>query len=143
MIYKRYKEFKYANELPQILKNAKIIDIEPELLMAIRLAENGKDSLVYGIILNGKRYDNDKGYTLKDKFYIYKNEKEKQLCWAANTIRKNIERFKTNSKNHKDFISYLASRYAPIGVKNDPTGLNNHWEKNVRFFYKKFKNFNP
>ncbi len=138
-----YKEFKYPDELPQILKHAKTIDIEPELLIAIRLAENGKDSLAYGIISNGKRYDNDKGYTLEGKFYPYTDEKEKQLYWAASTVKKNIERFEANPRGYKDFISYLANRYAPIGVKNDPTGLNNHWEKNVRFFYKKFKYPNP
>lgn len=142
-IYEKYKKFKYPNELPRILKHAKIVDIEPELLMAIRLAENGKDSLAYGVLSNGKRYDNDKGYRLEDKFYPYIDEKEKQLSWAASIVKKNLERFEANPRGYKDFISYLASRYAPIGVKNDPIGLNNHWEKNVRFFYKKFKNSNP
>ena len=31
-----------------------------------------------------------------------------------------------------DFIEFLGSRYCPIGAKNDPTGLNKNWVKNVR-----------
>ncbi len=34
-----------------------------------------------------------------------------------------------------NFIEFLGSRYCPIGAKNDPTGLNKYWVKNVRFFY--------
>ena len=145
-IYERYRDFKYSAELPQILKHAKIVDIEPELLMAIRLAENGRDSLAYGILPQGKlkeKYENERGYYYEEKFYPYTDTKEKQLKWATQTVRYYYEIFEKNPKDHKDFISYLASRYAPIGVKNDPNGLNHNWQNNVRFFYKKFKNFNP
>lgn len=31
-----------------------------------------------------------------------------------------------------DFIDYLAKRYAPEGVANDPRGLNKNWPRNVR-----------
>lgn len=33
------------------------------------------------------------------------------------------------------FLAFLANRYAPIGAKNDPTGLNRNWLKNVSHFY--------
>lgn len=36
-----------------------------------------------------------------------------------------------------DFLVYLASKWAPVGASNDPSGLNNHWLKNVRFFLNK------
>ena len=144
-IQKKYSKFEYQNEISQILKHAKMVGIEPELLMAIRLAENGKNSLAYGIMPSGKaakKYKEDKGYFLEEKFYPYEDEKEKQLCWASWTVKKNFERFKKNAENHEDFLSYLASKYAPMGVANDPNELNSNWEKNVRHFYGEFKNFN-
>jgi hypothetical protein len=36
-----------------------------------------------------------------------------------------------------DFIEFLGSRYCPIGAKNDPTGLNKNWVKNVTYYYNK------
>jgi len=35
-----------------------------------------------------------------------------------------------------DFIAFLGSRFAPIGVANDPNNLNANWIKNVRYFFK-------
>jgi hypothetical protein len=35
-----------------------------------------------------------------------------------------------------DFIEFLGSRYCPIGAKNDPTGLNKNWVRNVKYFLK-------
>ncbi len=137
-----FSRFVYQDELPQILKHAKLYGVEPELLMAIRLAERGKDSIAYGILPQGKsleRYKEDKGYELKGEFYPYENIKEKQLSWAAGTIKSYQDSFKKNKKGYKDFISYAASRYAPIGAENDPTGLNKNWEKNVRKYYNQFK----
>ena len=34
----------------------------------------------------------------------------------------------------QDFISFLGSRYAPIGVSNDPKNLNKNWIGNVKYF---------
>lgn len=139
----RKEMFRYLYEIPQILKHAKRIGVEPELLMAIRSAENGRDELAYGIMPRGKAkelYERDRGYTLNDKFYEYTDEKEKQLCWACWTVKKNFERFNINSEGYDNFISYLASKYAPLDAENDPEELNRNWERNVRFFYKNFKN---
>src|SRR4030067_1517187 len=76
-----YGQFPYPREILKIIEHAKIIGLEPELLMAIRVSENGKDSVAYGILPSGKiteRYNNDTGY-IKDKiFHPYQNEKEKQ-----------------------------------------------------------------
>jgi hypothetical protein len=137
-----FSRFAYQDELPQILKHARLYEVEPELLMAIRLAENGKDSIAYGILPQGKsleRYKEDRGYELDGEFYPYENIKEKQLSWAAGTIKSYRDSFKKNKKEYKDFISYAASKYAPIGAENDPTGLNKNWEKNVRKYYRMFK----
>ena len=140
-IHYRYREFGFPDELFDIMKHSKRVGVEPEMLMAIRMAENGNDSLAYGIIPQGdlkKRYSNDKGYLIDGKFFAYLGEKEKQLCWSAQTVKKNLQRFSENPEGHEDFISYLANRYAPIGASNDPEGLNNHWESNVRQFYEEF-----
>ena len=37
-----------------------------------------------------------------------------------------------------DFITFLGSRYAPVGADNDPHNLNAHWVRNVKFFYNQF-----
>ena len=34
------------------------------------------------------------------------------------------------------YLAFLANRYAPIGVSNDPTNLNSNWLKNVSKLYK-------
>ena len=139
---KNYDSFKYQDEIPQILKHAKIVGVETELLMAIRTAEGAADHLAYGIKPGNKWfkiYHEEKGYLHNGKIYHYVNEKEKQLSWAAYTIRNNLKRFGEDSKGHNNFISYLASIYAPIGASNDPTGLNVNWEKNVKNYYNLFK----
>ena len=58
----------------------------------------------------------------------------RKVC--LNTIRNNWKRFNDyGHKTHPDYLSFLASRYAPIGVSNDPKNLNQNWLKNVRYFY--------
>ena len=60
----------------------------------------------------------------------------RQICY--NTVRNNRKRFKEYGyKDYDTFLEFLASRYAPIGVSNDPKGLNKNWLKNVRFFLSK------
>ena len=63
----------------------------------------------------------------------------RQIC--KNTVINNRVRYqkykKGGGKAYKDYIEFLASRYAPVGVKNDPTGLNKNWVKNVKYFIAK------
>lgn len=57
----------------------------------------------------------------------------RQIC--LRTIKNNKKRFtQYGHRQHPDFISFLGSRYCPIGAGNDPQGLNRNWLKNVRFF---------
>ena len=137
--YVPYEEFRFTDETSLIFKHAERLDIEPELLMAIRTAENGAPGREYGIIPNA-RYAQDNGYTMNGTFYPYINETEKQVAWCARTVKNNEERFKTNSKDKIDFIDYLGDIYCPVGASNDPRGLNRHWKGNVRRFYEQFKN---
>lgn len=55
----------------------------------------------------------------------YKNTTPRQAC--LNTIAHARRDFKGG-----DFITFLGNRYCPIGAKNDPTGLNKNWVKNVK-----------
>lgn len=41
-------------------------------------------------------------------------------------------------KDFVDWVSYFSEKYCPIGVKNDPTGLNKFWLPGVRANYKDF-----
>lgn len=62
----------------------------------------------------------------------YKTTTPRQAC--INTIRsKYREWVKLGAKG--DYLTYLGSRYCPVGADNDPTGLNGHWLKNIRSLY--------
>lgn len=54
---------------------------------------------------------------------------------CENTVRNNIRRFREyGHKEFNDYLSFLASRYAPVGAGNDPKNLNKNWIKNVKWF---------
>lgn len=50
---------------------------------------------------------------------------------CLNTVRRNWDRWEAEG-SPGDFIDYLGKRYAPVGAKNDPRGLNKNWPRNVR-----------
>lgn len=88
-----------------------------KLANAIYMAEGGsKTRHPYGIL---KRY---------------KVTTPRQAC--INTINSNYKRWVKAGKRG-DFIEYLGRTYCPIGAKNDPTGLNKNWVKNVRYHYER------
>jgi len=58
----------------------------------------------------------------------YKHTTPRQAC--LNTIR----HAHRDWDGKGDFLAFLQKRYAPVGVANDPTGLNRNWLSNVRFF---------
>jgi len=53
-----------------------------------------------------------------------------------NSVRNNILRWKKAGKPGK-FVDFMQKRWAPVGAKNDPTGLNKNWGRNVRGALKK------
>ena len=61
----------------------------------------------------------------------------RKIC--LNTVRNNRKRYIVYGyKQYPDFLSFLASRYAPTkNCENDLRGLNNNWLKNVRYFLTK------
>ena len=58
----------------------------------------------------------------------------RRIC--ANTVRNNMRRYaEYGYKTYPDYLSFLASRYAPTkNATNDPQNLNRFWIKNVRYF---------
>lgn len=112
--------------------DAIVVNIRPELdyklapiVAAIRYAENGRAGREYGI-LHPKCPPTYRG----------------QAGWCAATVQKNYDRWVLAGKPGL-FLAYLARRYAPIDVDNDPNGLNEHWLRNVTFFYNKFLGSTP
>ena len=90
------------------------------LATAIYFAEGGKKTAhPYGILTK------------------YKHTTPRQAC--INTIRHKHKDWQ-DAGNPGNFLSYLQSRYAPIGAKNDPKGLNQNWLKNVRYYLNGGKN---
>ena len=86
-----------------------------KVVKAIYYIEGGrKASKPYGIFLHQCNWDN--------------------VAWCElacrQTVVNNIKRFKSQSKIGS-YLEYLASRYAPRGVANDPTDLNRHWYPNL------------
>lgn len=93
--------------------NASEIDVE-RLATAIYHAEGGsKTRHPYGILKK------------------YKTTTPRQAC--INTIKSNLKRWDRKG----DFIQVLGNTYCPVGAKNDPTGLNKNWVRNVKYFYNK------
>lgn len=115
------------DEIERILNTAASVGIDARLLAAIRKAENGGPGREFGIVsIPAPTYD-------------------LQAKYAANTIRNNQARYEaetgfsaTNGGGRftDAFITYLGSKYAPIGVSNDPTGLNRNWVGNVTTYYR-------
>ena len=104
------------------------VNIRPELrsklapvVAAIRFAENGGKGREYGIL-----------------HPRVKPTYRSQAGWCAATVQKNFDRW-TKAGRKGDFITFLGNRYCPVGAENDPTGLNKHWQKNVRKLISRLK----
>ena len=84
------------------------------ILLAIRKAENGSEGREFGI-MHPRAVDTNL---------------EIQAGWAAATVSKNYQRW-LDAGSPDGFITFLGNKYCPIGVANDPDGLNQHWIGNV------------
>lgn len=82
------------------------------ILLAIRLQENGRPGLEFGIM------------------HPDANDLDSQAGWCAATIVKNRQRW-LRAGRPCDFIQFLGCRYCPPSV--DPEGHKN-WVRNVRIF---------
>ena len=90
---------------------------DTEIVNAVYLAEGGtKAKIPYGIL----------SVKVKDE------AEARQVC--LNTVRNNRKRFADyGHKRYPDYLSFLASRYAPIQAHP----LNKNWLKNVKYFLEK------
>jgi len=86
------------------------------IVASIRYAENGGKGREYGIL-----------------HPRVKPTYRSQAGWCAATVQKHYDRWVKGGRVGS-FIASLGARYCPIGADNDPTGLNKHWIKNVRFY---------
>jgi hypothetical protein len=113
------------SEIPIIKKSAERNGIQYKsddwyLLLAIRMAENGRPGREFGI-LNSKAYNLDL-----------------QAARCAYTIRNQHIRSGIKEVNEKYLLS-LQKRYCPENASNDPQGLNKNWLKNVTYHFNKLK----
>ena len=108
-------------------------------LIVIGLLMVGSQSLIaqpdFNVIVDAI-YKAEGGKTAKKPFGILSvpcsgYESCRKICF--NTVRNNYRRW-NNAGNPGQFLSFLASRYAPIGAGNDPAGLNHNWLKNVTYW---------
>lgn len=91
---------------------------DEEIVNAIFIIEGGyKAQYLYGI-----------------RSVSYKDEAEaRRICF--NTVRNNRKRFADyGHKKYNTYLEFLASRYCPIGAKNDKKGLNKYWLRNLRYY---------
>lgn len=58
----------------------------------------------------------------------------RRVC--ENTVRNNYKRWELAGRPG-DYLAFLAARYAPADVANDPGNLNRHWLGNLRAQIKK------
>jgi len=104
-------------------QDAIIVNIRPEcramlapIVASIRHAENGGKGREYGIL-----------------HPRVKPTYRSQAGWCASTVQKHYDRWVKGGRVG-EFIVSLGARYCPIGADNDPTGLNKHWIKNVKYY---------
>lgn len=60
-------------------------------------------------------------------------EDAREICLRS--ARNNIKRYtRYGHKNFDDYLRFFANRWAPVGAKNDPKGLNKYFYKNLIWF---------
>ena len=112
-------EGKLSGTATHFINAGKQYDIDPGLLSAIAIHETGNGS---SRAVNEK--NNVAGMMGKNGLRSYTSVEESIFDMARN--------LRENYLNHgKDTIEKIGAKYAPIGVANDPTGLNNHWTTGV------------
>jgi len=93
------------------------------IMLAIKKAENGRPGCAFGI-MHPKAWDTNL---------------DTQAGWCAATIVKNRVRW-IEAGYPDDFITFLGSRYCPVGADNDPAGLNKNWIGNVKYWFGRLRN---
>lgn len=115
-----------GDEQRVIQRTAERAGVDPAFLQALRRAENGGPGREFGVL------------SVPAPTY------EDQARVAAETIRRNVERFEgvggqavdaATGRYTPEFIEFFSRRYAPVGAANDPRGLNRHHARNLLRLY--------
>ena len=103
------------------------------ILAATRLHENARRGLQFGV-LSPRAVDKKYKSTDPRLNTMFRT----QAGWSAATVQKNWKRHtdRYGPSTVGNFIEHYSKIYAPIGVKNDPTGLNKNWRSSVSTFTK-------
>jgi len=119
-------EGKLSGTATHFINAGKKYDIDPGLLSAIAIHETGNGS---SKAVNEK--NNVAGMMGKTGLRSYASVEDSIFDMARN-LRQNY------LNQGKDTIAKIGAKYAPIGVANDPTGLNNHWTTGVNRHFNNF-----
>ena len=111
-----------------IRREAERTGVDAALLAALRRTENGGPGREFGVLA------------------VKAPDLDSQARVAANTVRNTIQRFEQGGARAIDphtgrysdeFLRYFSARYAPLGVANDPAGLNRYHAANLIALYQK------
>jgi beta-N-acetylglucosaminidase len=102
-------------------------NINPALLAAIAMHETGNGKSRAAMVKN-----NVAGMMGPNGLKHYQSVEDSIMDMARNLSKNYLDKGLTT-------ISKIGGKYAPIGAKNDPTGLNNHWVSGVNRFFYQFK----
>lgn len=112
-------EGKLSGTAVHFINAGKKYNIHPGLLSSIAIHETGNGS---SKAVNEKL--NVAGMMGKDGLKRYESIEDSIFDMARN--------LRQNYLDHGiDTVAKIGAKYAPIGVSNDPTGLNNHWVQGV------------
>lgn len=112
-------------EQEKIIAVASDFGIDPVFLAALRIAENGGPGREYGVLsVPAPTYDD-------------------QITIAARSIKNHEGRYASaggivygpDGRYTEGFIRDFSARWAPLGVTNDPTGLNSYHAGNLLAYY--------
>ena len=105
-----------AKIIEEVAQEYHLNKTETKLLYIIRKVENGRQGREFGVLVpQAMRYKNAPDKTKSFRL---------QAQWAAGTIK----------RRYKGDLLAFAKRWAPVGAKNDPKGLNKNWYKNARYY---------
>lgn len=115
-----------------IVKVAQRKNLDPLLLAAVRIHENGPLGREFGV-LKTRAYIEDIGLTDSEGRLIrpYESDFEKETTWAANNLKRGAEG-KYDPGKILELIPQLADNYCP--KETDPTG-NKNWRSGVPQIY--------
>ena len=136
---RRIQNWKYRPALSMLnnsKQRAKRNNIEPtdyeivSMLFAIRRGEGGRRGRQFGVLTPA---------AMEQPGDTDQQTLDRQAGWAASILNKRKNEWSSMPVNeqskYQGFHHYLQTKYAPHGVKNDPTGLNKNWLNNFKTHY--------